>query len=145
MVFILNIACVSYGLSPRRHKDNMSSDTYQLVVEAICSRFPLTPVHCRSERPIFPNSLPLERTATFFEYVVIGGKHYHASRAVGTNKSSFAHVIIPGLSLANVYGEVLEFIQVNQQIQQNGRPLWFIRMRWFKAWAGEREQLWDNL
>jgi len=141
MVFILNIACVLYGLSPRCHKDNMSSDTYQLVVEAICSQFPLTPVHCRSECPIFPNSLPLKRTATFFEYVVIGGKRYHASCAVGTNKSSFAHVIIPGPSLANIYGEVLEFIQVNQQIQQNGRPLWFIRMQWFKAWASEHEQL----
>ena len=81
----------------------------------------------------------------FFEYIVIGGKHYHALHVVGTNKSSFVHVIIPGPSLANVYSKVLEFIQVNQQIQQNGHPLWFIRMQWFKAWAGECEQLWDNL
>ena len=136
---------MSYSLSPRHHKDNMSSNTYQLVIKAICSQFLLTPVHCWSEHPIFPNSLPLERTATFFKYIVIGGKHYYALCAVGTNKSSFTHIVIPGLSLANIYSEVLEFIQVNQQIQQNGCPLWFIWMWWFKAWAGECEQLWDDL
>ena len=123
----------------------MSSDTYQLVVKAIYSRFLLTPIHCQSEHPIFPNSLPLKRTTTFFKYVVIGGKRYHASHAVGMNKSSFMHIIIPGPSPVNVYGKVLKFIQVNQQIQQNGHPLWFIQMQWFKAWAGEHEQLWDNL
>lgn len=123
----------------------MPSDTYRLVVETICSRFPLTPVHCRSDRPLYSNSLPLERSAIFFEYVVVDGKRYHASRTVGTNKSSFAHVVIPGPSPVNTYGEILEIIQVNQQLHQGNRPLWFVRMRWFKAWAGEREQLWDDL
>ena len=144
MVFILNIACVSYILSPRHHKDNMSSDIYH-IIKALCSQFLLTPVHCQSECPIFPNSLLLERTAMFFKYIVIGGKCYHALHAVGTNKSLFVHIVIPGPSPANVYGKVLEFIQVNQQIQQNGHPLWFIQIWWFQGWASEYEQLWDDL
>ena len=81
----------------------------------------------------------------FFEYVIVKGKRYHASRTVGANKSSFAHVAIPGPSPANAYGEILDIIQVNPQFQQGGRPLRFVRMRWFKAWSGEREQLWDDL
>ena len=141
-VFFLNIGYLPYGLSPRRHSGNMCSEMYRLVAETICTRFLLTPVHCRSDRPIFPNSLPLNRTATFFEYVIIGGKRYHASRTVGMNKSSFAHVVIPEPSPVNAYGEIQEIIQVNQL---SHRPLWFVRMRWFKAWTSEREQLWDDL
>jgi hypothetical protein len=136
---------MSYGLSPRRHTENMSTDMYRLLAEIISHRFPLTPVHCRSVRSALPHSLPLERTATFFEYVIIEGKRYHASRTVGTNKSSFAHVLIPGPSLVNAYGEILEIFQVNQPLQQKDRPLWFVQMRWFKPWSGEREEIWDDL
>jgi hypothetical protein len=123
----------------------MSSDSYRLLAETIRDRFPSTPVHCRSERPILPHSLPLERTATFFEYVVIEGKRYHASRTVGANKSSFAHVLIPAPSPFNAYGEILEIFQVNQPLQQCDRPLRFVRMRWFKPWSSEREEIWDDL
>ena len=144
-VFVVNIGGVSYGLSLRFHEDSMSSDMYRLITQTICTRFPLTPVHCRSECPSFPNSLPLDRTATFFEYVIVEGKRYHASRTVGANKSSFVHVVIPGPSPANAYGEILDIVQVNLQFQQSGCPLRFVRMRWFKAWSGEREQLWDDL
>jgi len=123
----------------------MSFETYRLVAETISTRFPLTPVHCRSDRPLLSNSVPLERIATFFEYVIIEGKRYHASRTVGLNRSSFAHVVIPGLTPVNAYGEILEIVQVNQRFQMSDCPFWFVRIRWFKAWAGEREQLWDNL
>ena len=141
----MNLGCLSFGLSPRRHTDNMASDMYQLIAKTISTQFLLTPVHCRSDSPLLSNSIPLERTATFFEYIIIEGKRYHASRTVGINKSSFVHVVIPGPSPVNTYGEILEIVQVNQQFQQGGHPLWFVRMRWFKAWAGEREQLWDEL
>jgi hypothetical protein len=141
----LKIGGLLYGLSPRHHTGNMSSDTYRLLAETVNDRFPLTPVHCRSHRPINSNSIPLDRTATFFEYVVIIGKRYHASRTVGTNKSSFAHVLIPGSSPINTYGEILEIFQVNQRILESDRPLWFVRMRWFKPWSGERDQIWDDL
>ena len=81
----------------------------------------------------------------FFEYVIVEGKRYHASCTVSANKSSFAHVAIPGPSPANAYGEILDIIQVNPQFQQGGHPLRFVQMRWFKAWSGERKQLWDDL
>lgn len=144
-VVILNVGYVAYGFSPRHHKDNMSTDTYRLIAENICFQFPMAPVHCRSDRPISSTSLPLNRSATFFEYVVVEGKRYHASRTTGTNKSSFAHVVIPGSSPTDAYGEVMEVIQVNHRFQQRDRPLWFVQMRWFKPWTGEREQLWDDL
>ena len=144
-MFILNTGCMLYGFSPRCHKESMSSDTYQLIAETICHQFPMTPVHCRSDRPLFPNSIPLDKSAMFFEYVVIEGKQYHASRMTGTARSSLAHVVIPGLSPVNAFGEVMEIIQVHQQFPWSNHPLCFVRMRWFKPWSGEHEQLWDEL
>jgi hypothetical protein len=103
------------------------------------------PVHCRSDRAVAPNSLPLEHIATFFEYVVVNGKRFYASRTVGWNKSSLVHAVIPGPIPKDAYGEVLEILQINQDFRNTGTPLWFARVRWFKPWCGERDQIWDNL
>jgi len=123
----------------------MSSDTYRLLADTICSRYPGTPVHCRSDSVVSPNSVPLERTATFFEYVVIDGKRYFASRTVGLNRSSLVHVIIPGMSPIHGYGEILEIFQFNQVFSLTNSPLWLAQVRWFKPWSGERETIWDEL
>jgi hypothetical protein len=50
-------------------------------------------------------------TRSFFDYVVIGSKRYHASRTVGTNHSSLVHVVIPGTTTIHAYSEVLEIFQ----------------------------------
>jgi hypothetical protein len=120
-------------------------ETYRLLADMICLRFPLTPVHRRSDRPGFPNSLPLDHSATFFEYVVVDGKRYYASRMVGWNKSSFVHVMIPGTSSNDAYGEILEVFQFDQDFRRAGCPLWLAHIRWFRPWSGEREGIWDNL
>ena len=65
---------VPYAFSLHYHTRHMSLDTYHLLANTICSRFPSTPIHCRSDNPVFPNSLPLECTALFFDYVVVDGK-----------------------------------------------------------------------
>ena len=119
MMFILNTGCVLYGFSLRRHKESMSSDTYRLVAETICLQFPMTPVHCRSDCPLFPNSIPLNKSATFFEYVIVEGKRYHASRMIGTAKSSLAHVVIPGPSPVDTFGEVLRSKDLKVQLAQS--------------------------
>jgi hypothetical protein len=136
---------VPYALSPRRQIRNMSSDTYRLLAHTISDRFPSRPIHCRSDRAVTPSSIPLEITTTFFEYVVVNGKRFHASRTVGWNKSSLVRAVIPGPIPKDAHGEVLEILQINQDFQNTGCPLWFARMRWFKPWYGERDQIWDNL
>jgi hypothetical protein len=123
----------------------MCSDTYRMLAQTICFRFPLNPVHCQYEWPLIPHSLPLNPDAIFFEYVIVNGKRYYASRTVGFNKSSFVHVIIPGTIPVHVYGEILEIFQVTQQFRAGGQSLWFARMRWFTAWKGERDDIWDDL
>ncbi|KIJ06435.1 hypothetical protein PAXINDRAFT_158731, partial [Paxillus involutus ATCC 200175] len=137
----------SYDLSPRHQTQVMSSDTYQMLARTICMRFPLTPVHCQYEQPLVPHSLPLNPGAVFFEYVIVNGKRYYASRTVGFNKSSFVHTIIPRSTggVAHGYGEILEIFQVTQQFRAGGQSLWFARMRWFKAWEGQRDNVWKNL
>jgi len=55
---------------------------------------------------------------------------------VGLNRSSFVHVLVPGPVPTNAYGEVLEILQVNQDFQKVGYPLWFAQVRWFKVWSG---------
>lgn len=136
---------VPYALSPRRQTKVMSTETYRQLADTICLRFPSTPIHRRSDRAVLPGSLPLDYSATFFEYVVVDGKRYYASRMVGWNKSSFVHVVIPGTSLTDACGEILEVFQFDQDFRQAGCPLWLARVRWFRPWSGEHEGIWDNL
>jgi len=123
----------------------MSLETYQLLANTINSRYPSTPVHCRSDRPLIPQSLPLEQSATFFEYVIVDRKRFYASHTVGRSKLSFVHTIIPGSCPTDAYGEVLEILRSDQDFHQIGHPLWFAQLRWLKPWSGEREKLWDEL
>jgi hypothetical protein len=123
----------------------MSTETYQLLAHTICLRYPLTPVHCRSDRPMVHHSLPLDRNVTFFDYVIIHGRRYYGSRTVRSNRSSFVHVAIPGPIVQHAYGEVLEIFQFNQQFRNADTPLWLARMRWFVPWSGECEKVWTDL
>jgi hypothetical protein len=123
----------------------MSSDTYRLLANEICLRYPLTPVHCRSDASAASNSLPLGCKAIFFEYVVVNGKRYYMSWTVGWNKSSFVQVLIPGSSQVTAYGELLEIFQFSQDFGQTVCPLWLVRVRWLTPWDGERDSIWDNL
>ena len=143
MTLLYVTGTVRFGLSPRHQNRAMPSDTYRLLAGTISLCFPSTPVHPRSERAFNPQSMPLDRNATFFEYVVVDGKRYYASRTVGWCKSSFVHVVIPGPTAINAHGEVLELFQFDQDFRQTGTPLWFARVRWFKPWTGERESTWD--
>jgi len=97
----------------------------------------VTPVYCQSDHVTVPNSLPLEHTAVFFEYVIIKGKQFYASQIAGWNKSSLVHVVILGAVPKNAYGEVLDILQIDQDFQNTGHPLWFTQMQWFKPWYGE--------
>ena len=143
--FILNskslltvtIGAVPYALSPRHQTRSMSSETYRLLVHLICLRFPTTPVHCRSDHIVTPNSLLLDHTVIFFDYVVVEGKRFYASRMVGWNWSSLIRILIPGPLPIDAYGEVLEILQIGQDFRNVGYPLWLARMRWFKWWSQE--------
>jgi len=92
----------------------MSSDTYRLLAKTICCCFLSTPVHHHSDWAVNPHGVPLNCTATFFEYVIVDGKRYYASRTVGWSKSSFIHIMIPGPTTIDAHGEVLEIIQFDQ-------------------------------
>lgn len=146
-LIILLLASQTYTLSPRHQTKTMSSETYRLLARTICLRYPLTPVHCRFDRPVVPHSLPLDPMAVYFDYVVINGKRYHASRTTGSNHSSFVHVLIPkaGTTSIHAYGEVLEIFQYTQNFRGVGNPMWFVRMRWFVPWTGEGEEIWRTL
>jgi len=139
------IGGVSYALSPRCQVRKMSTDTYHLLTQTIQTRYPESPIHCRSDRTITHNSLPLENIATFFKYIVVNGKHFFASQTAGWNKSLLVHVLIPGPIPRDAYGEVLEILQINQDFWNKTCPLWIAQVRWFKPWSGEQDQIWHNL
>ncbi|KAG1846974.1 hypothetical protein DFJ58DRAFT_730304 [Suillus subalutaceus] len=84
----------------------MSTETYRTLARTLCFRFPYTPVHCRGDEPLVRNSTPLDREETFYEYVVVNGRRYHASRTVGSNSSSLFHVTIPRAVPVATYGEL---------------------------------------
>jgi hypothetical protein len=123
----------------------MSTETYWLLARTLCFCFPLTPVHCQSDRAVVSHSIPLDCVAVFFDYVIVDGKRYHASRTTGTSNSSFVHVVIPGKNPVHAYGEVLEIFQFTQDFRGAGQSLWFARMWWFKPWTGECAKVWNEL
>jgi hypothetical protein len=106
----------------------MSSDTYHLLADEICLQYPLTPIHCHSDAAVASNSLPLDRKAIFFEYIVVDGKQYYASWTVGWNKSLFVQVLIPGSYPVTAYGEVLEIFQCSQDFGQPDCLMWLARV-----------------
>lgn len=118
---------------------------YRYLADTISRRFPQTPVHCRADRVVAHNSVPLDRSAVFFEYVVMDGKHYYASLMVGWNRSSLVHIRIPAAAPNDVYGEILDIFEVSQNFRKIGHSMWFARVHWFKAWKGEHDVLWDEL
>jgi hypothetical protein len=136
---------IPYALSPRRQPQYLSSDTYRLLAKEICLWYPLTPIHCCSDAAVTSNSLPLDRKAIFFEYIIVNGKCYYASQTVGWNKSSFVQVVILGSSSSTAYGEVLEIFQFSQDFGQIDCPLWLAQVCWLMPWEGECDSLWVNL
>ncbi|KIK81093.1 hypothetical protein PAXRUDRAFT_35984 [Paxillus rubicundulus Ve08.2h10] len=127
-----------YGLSPRCQLKTMTTDTYELLAQMICLQSPQTPMHCRYNCPIVPHSLPLNREATFFDYVTVKGKRYYASRSIGTKSSSLVQVGLlhqndPGIMYA--YGKMMEFFQFDQDIHHKDESMWFARMWWLKSWT----------
>jgi hypothetical protein len=139
------ISNIPYALSPQHQPQYLSSDTYCLLAEEICLRYPLTPIHCRSDAAVTSNSLPLDRKAIFFKYVIVNSKCYYTSQTVGWNKLSFVRVIIPGSSSSTAYGEVLEIFQFSQDFGQIDCPLWLAWVCWLMPWEGEHDSLWVNL
>ncbi|KAG2335369.1 hypothetical protein BDR05DRAFT_1006885 [Suillus weaverae] len=136
-----------YALSPHRQKTSMTLETCRLLAQSICFRSPLTPVHCRSDRPVVAHSIPLNCEVMFFDYVVLKGKRYYASRTVGHNSSSLVHAVIPNLhgkGSRDAYGELLEVFQFEQDILFAGQLMWFGHMRWFRPWHGS-SACWEDL
>ena len=127
----------------------MSMETYKQLASTICLQSPTTPVHCHYNCPLISHSVPLNQEAIFFEYVIIQGKHYYASRSVGTRSSSLVQVAIPSnlgkLGSTVAYGEILEVLQFNQDIHHVNESMWFARMRWFKQWTGKCTGIWETL
>ncbi|KAF8131089.1 hypothetical protein EV363DRAFT_1166042 [Boletus edulis] len=140
-----NDAICSYQLSPRHHTKALPSNSYRFLAQTLCFRFPKTPVHCRHQIPLVPNSTP-SYNATFFDYVIVNGKRYYASRTVGSNRSSLVHVIIPGTPPTHAFGEVLEIFQIDQPLDNNQAcSLWFVHTRWFMSWRGDLDSVWADL
>ncbi|KAG1721106.1 hypothetical protein EDB19DRAFT_1835661 [Suillus lakei] len=98
-------------------------------------------VHCCGDVPLIQNSTPLNHEATFYEYVIVNGRRYHASRTVGSNSSSLVRVTIPGAVPVTAFGELLEIFQFECR---SGHSVWFGRIRWFKPWCGTRNKVWND-
>ncbi|KIK16848.1 hypothetical protein PISMIDRAFT_25032 [Pisolithus microcarpus 441] len=137
-------AGLAYALSLCRHEKIFSSETYRLLGHTLNTRFRHSLTHCQHEWPTSPHSVPLNCSGTFFDYVVINGKLFHASRAVGTHRSSIVHVVIPGEEPMHACGELIEIFQVDQHLRNGKHTFYFACMRWFRPYIGEQTTIWDD-
>ncbi|KAI6041804.1 hypothetical protein EDC04DRAFT_2892688 [Pisolithus marmoratus] len=136
----------AYGLSPRRQLKALLHETYKALAHTLSLQTPDTPVHCQNHRPAAAHSVTLDRMATFFEYVIIGRKRYHASWSLGSRNSLLIHVVLPQQNrpAIDAYGEILEVFHFNQDIHYQGQSMYFVRMRWFRRWDREKEAVWET-
>ena len=137
----------NYALSPRCKTAILSSDTYRILLSHLRSHHPDFHIHSVSGTPRYPDSIPLHDEATFYDYIIIKGQRYQAYNAVGILSSALVEVSLPfrcenGLANAeNIHcGELLEIFQFTQ----SGRSFLYGRMRWFKPWDGERDDVWKK-
>jgi hypothetical protein len=105
----------------------MSIDTNLLLAKTLNFSSPQTPVYCQFNHPIVPCSIPLNREATFFNYVIICGKWYYVSLMVGSRVSSLAKVNILQ-SESYVHEEILKIFQFNQDVHHANQLMWFTQM-----------------
>ncbi|KAF7372218.1 hypothetical protein MVEN_00081200 [Mycena venus] len=136
-------AKISSQLSPRSKIATMSDETYRQLADALTIHYPDIPVHCISDSPRSPASLPLETRATFYSYVIVNGKRYYASSGAKSNKSSLIQVAVSrptGVSIR--CGELLEIFKFQQF--EGATELWFGRMRWFTPYRGPQEPIWQD-
>jgi hypothetical protein len=120
----------------------MNIETYRQLAQALSSWFSQFPVHCQGDRPRCWESIPLDHVATFLDYVVLNGSRYYASCAVGSNRASLVKVQI-GPSDNLIHGEILDLIQFKHNTK--AQTIWVAHMRWFRAWDGPQERIWDDL
>ncbi|KAL4071542.1 hypothetical protein V8B97DRAFT_2023703 [Scleroderma yunnanense] len=84
------------------------------------------------------HSITLDCTAMFFDYVIVDGKKYHASHAMGSRNLSLVCVVIlwkDGQPPVNTFGEILEIFRFDQDIQYQGQLMYFVHI----------EHIWDTL
>ncbi|KAJ7126601.1 hypothetical protein C8R43DRAFT_897637 [Mycena crocata] len=136
---------VSYGFSPTSKIAVMRDETYRQLAGALTIHFPTVPVHCISDSPLHPDSLPLTTRATFYNYVIVNGRRYYASSLAKSNRGSLIQVSFspPGGPVTLHCGELIEIFKFQQY--EDSDELFFGRMRWFTPYRGTPEPVWDQL
>ncbi|KAJ7508235.1 hypothetical protein B0H11DRAFT_1902552 [Mycena galericulata] len=132
-----------YELSPRFKLQLMSDETYRHMVGALTMHFPDVPVHCISDVPRHPNSIPLNTQATFHNYVIVNGRRYYASSAAKSNRGSLIQLATPTDTGMSIHcGELVEVFKFQQS--DGDTELCFGRMRWFTQYQGSLEPIWHE-
>jgi len=141
------IAHEKYALSPRCKTTTMTSDTYRILLNHLRSYYPNLHVHSLSGKPQYSDSIPLNDKAIFYDYVIIKGQRYQAYNTVGILSAALVEVSCPfqyenaSANARDVHcGELLEIFQFTQSDQS----FFFGRMRWFRPWDGEKDDVWKK-
>ena|SRR5271170_1154617 len=135
-----------YQFSSRCEDRLMTTNMYRQLAKTLSSWNPGMPYHCQSDRPTNPNSVPLDQTATFYDFVILNGSRFYSSHAVSSNRASLVEVNLVDPNSNQTFlrcGELLEIFRFDQG--QRGSPVWLGQMRWFREWKGEHESVWDDL
>lgn len=119
---------IELKLSPRAERQRVPHDLYWQIVRALRATNPLQTYHTVIALPISPSSIYIPDIATFFDYAVVQGSRYLASRRTHTLPDSL--VLVRTSDVGGTWaGEVQDVVSY----QADGIPhQLFAYVKWFR-------------
>ncbi len=122
------IAGKPFELSTRSSREPCPVDLYFALLRHLQIRQPMQQFHSILTLVPSPSSTLIPNLATFFDYIVVAGHRYHASRRAVSSRNSLALVQTSSNGRSNWGGEIVDIFM----FEQAGVGLVYLAaMRWF--------------
>lgn len=126
MLTVVAVGGISYQLSSRSEKRDLSRSLYDDVLDNLRLRYPELPIRSYLVPGLEIALLP---TVTFFDYVIIASRRFWASSRTNSRANSLV-VVRTGPQLSPRVGVLLDILGIAQQrlpIQRLGHVQWLMR------------------
>jgi len=133
---------ITFAFSPRSETQICDGQLYNKLLTRLKSLFPQ--LSLRSILDLNPTSwsVPLQQSATFYDYAIVNQHRYYASNRTTSTSSSLVEVVVSETGRTWV-GELMDIIHINQS---NGYIFTLGHIRWFRPlYVDISQTIWEAL